>query len=81
MRVARTEGPRVESALMRRLFALLSFLSLCAGLTVVACGGGEKPPLTPDGVEPMPMDLADAGPAPTGPHQSPPPTTQPPPAK
>jgi len=49
---------------MRRLFVLLSLSTLTAVTAVGAgaCGENEKPPLTPDMVEPMPTtDGTDAG--------------------
>ena len=53
---------------MRRPHALLAtsvaFVVLAASLGVVACGGNDKPPLTPDNLEPA--DNAEAG-APTTP--------------
>ena len=58
-----TRGPCVESALMRRLLVLLSMLALASLGTVVACGGNEKPPLTPDTVEPMPEGVEAGAPA------------------
>lgn len=49
---------------MRRLVVVLA---LCAGsgaLALVACGGSDKPPLTPDSVDTsIPTDPADAGPS------------------
>ena len=48
---------------MRRLFVLLTLaagLGLVAPLGLVACGGNDKPPLTPDLVEP-PSDALEAG--------------------
>ena len=47
---------------MRRLLVLLS---LCAGLgalgaLALACGGNDKPPLTPDSLEPT-IDPPEAG--------------------
>jgi hypothetical protein len=51
---------------MRRLLVLLSLLSLSAlvagvgGLGITACGGNDKPPLTPDTVEPS-GDNPDSG--------------------
>ena len=53
-RVVRTRSPRVEWPVMRRLLVLLA-LSACAGfvgvLILPACGGNDKPPLTPDSLE------------------------------
>lgn len=54
-------------ASMRRLVVLLA---LCAGsgaLALVACGGEDKPPLTPDSVDTsIPTENTEAGP-PTSP--------------
>lgn len=53
---------------MRRLLALLTLAVAlgAAGLGVVACGGNDKPPLTPDLVEP-PTDPVEAGAPPSTP--------------
>ena len=58
---------------MRRLLVLLA-LSACAGfvgvLVLPACGGNDKPPLTPDSLE---GDTPEAGtPAPSTPTAPPP---------
>ena len=48
---------------MRRLLVLLSVFSLALGLSALgltACGGNDKPPLTPDSVEPG-LEGAEAG--------------------
>ncbi|CAN5842146.1 hypothetical protein BH11MYX4_BH11MYX4_04930 [soil metagenome] len=50
---------------MRRLLVLLTLTVAASALGVVACGGNDKPPLTPDLVEP-PADQLEAG-APTAP--------------
>jgi len=50
---------------MRRLLVLLMLTVAASTLGVLACGGNDKPPLTPDLVEPPP-DQAEAG-APTPP--------------
>lgn len=70
--VVRTRACRVEWLVMRRLLVLLTLaVGLGAlGVGLVACGGNDKPPLTPDTVEPLP-DGTEAGA----------PTTTPPPAK
>lgn len=61
-------------------FSVASVVGL-AVLGAVACGGNDKPPLTPDDHEPQPADLAaEAGAAPMGSRQTAPATT-PPPAK
>ena len=55
---------------MRRLVVLFTLFALGAaavaasGLGVIACGGNDKPPLTPDSADPMAMDGADGGAAP-----------------
>ena len=61
-----TEGRRVEWSAMRRLLVLLSLSGLvgvlCAfgAVGLAACGGGnDKPPLTPDSLEPS--DNSEAG--------------------
>ena len=53
---------------MRRLLVLLTLaVGLgAAGVVLVACGGNDKPPLTPDTAEP-PADLQDAAAPPTAP--------------
>lgn len=57
--------PRVESDFMRRLLVLLTLAGgLGALFGVVACGGNDKPPLTPDLVEPPPDLEAGAPPTP-----------------
>lgn len=48
---------------MRRLLVLLAVGVGCAGFGVLglgACGGNDKPPLTPDTVEPT-LDTPEAG--------------------
>lgn len=45
---------------MRRLVVLLAICGAAVGLGSVACGGNEKPPLTPDSEVKSP-DLGDAG--------------------
>ena len=48
---------------MRRLLVLFTLAAGLASFSVlglVACGGNDKPPLTPDGVEPTP-ETAEAG--------------------
>jgi hypothetical protein len=49
---------------MKRLVVLLAS-SAALGALAIACGGSDKPPLTPDTVEPLP-EVAEAG-APTTP--------------
>jgi hypothetical protein len=58
---------------MRRPHALLALsvafvvpLALAASLGVVACGGNDKPPLTPDNLEPA-TDSPEAGATPAAP--------------
>jgi len=48
---------------MRRLVVLLSLCAAVGALGVVACGGNDKPPLTPDTVDPASPtgEGADAG--------------------
>ena len=69
-RVVRTRVHRVESPVMRRLLVLLA-LSACAGLVGVlvlpACGGNDKPPLTPDNLEGTEAPEAGAPATPTPP--------------
>lgn len=49
---------------MQRLVVLLALCAASGALALVACGGGDKPPLTPDTVDTsVPTDTADAGPA------------------
>jgi len=49
---------------MQRLVVLLAVCAASGALALVACGGGDKPPLTPDTVDTsVPTDSADAGPA------------------
>lgn len=48
---------------MRRPHALLALSALFALAAVVACGGNDKPPLTPDNLEPG-AENADGGAAP-----------------
>lgn len=46
---------------MKRLFVLLA---ICVGLGAafaVACGGNDKPPLTPDGENQLPPEANEAG--------------------
>jgi len=53
---------------MRRPHALLALsVAFVVAFVVVACGGNDKPPLTPDNLEPT-TDNPEAGatPAPTG---------------
>jgi len=53
---------------MRRLVVLLSFVTGLGALGLLACGGGnDKPPLTPDTVEPPHPDAAEAGAPPATP--------------
>ena len=63
--VVRTRPWRVDFASMRRLVVLLTLAVGLGVIGVVACGGNDKPPLTPDTVEPPP-DGVEAG-APTTP--------------
>lgn len=58
---------------MRRPHALLALsvafvapVALAVSLGVVACGGNDKPPLTPDNLEPTENPEAGATPAATG---------------
>ncbi|MBS2012245.1 MAG: hypothetical protein JST00_05135 [Deltaproteobacteria bacterium] len=46
---------------MRRLAVLLALCAATGALALVACGGSDKPPLTPDSVEPPPAESAEAG--------------------
>jgi hypothetical protein len=62
---------------MRRLLVLLSLASLAVGfgsvgLGVVACGGAEKPPLTPDSVDMPTENVVEAGPPSNPAHNTPP---------
>lgn len=53
---------------MRRLVVLLSLVAGLGALGLLACGGGnDKPPLTPDTVEPTHPDAAEAGAPPATP--------------
>ena len=53
---------------MRRLVVLLSFAAGLGALGLLACGGGnDKPPLTPDTVEPANPEAAEAGAPPATP--------------
>ena len=52
---------------MRRLLVLLTIavgLGLIAPLALSACGGNDKPPLTPDLIEPPPGEVEAGAPAP-----------------
>ncbi|MDB4937126.1 MAG: hypothetical protein JWP87_4098 [Labilithrix sp.] len=54
---------------MRRLLVLLSFVGGVAGvgtLGITACGGNDKPPLTPDSLEPSGENAEAGAPAPSG---------------
>ncbi len=57
---------------MTRIVVLLALVGAATALGTVACGGNEKPPLTPD-TEMKTPDLGDAG--------APDPSAAPPPAK
>jgi hypothetical protein len=47
---------------MRRLIVLLAISAGLGAFGVMACGGNDKPPLTPDGTEQTPpTDLTEAG--------------------
>jgi hypothetical protein len=59
--VVRRSGARVESHPMRRLLVLFTLAAGVAAFGVVACGGDDKPPLTPDGIEPTLEAPAEAG--------------------
>jgi hypothetical protein len=51
---------------MRRLLVLLTLavgLGLIAPLALSACGGNDKPPLTPDLIEPTPDQLEAGAPS------------------
>jgi hypothetical protein len=55
---------------MGRLFVLLTVVTAAGGLGavgMVACGGENKPPLTPDLVEPPPDQLEAGAPSTTPP--------------
>jgi hypothetical protein len=45
---------------MRRLLVLFTLAAGLAAFGVVACGGNDKPPLTPDGIEPT-LEASEAG--------------------
>ncbi len=48
--------------MMKRLVVLLAISAAALGALGVACGGPDKPPLTPDDGNPLPPDTtADAG--------------------
>ncbi len=49
---------------MRRLLVVLAISAGLGALGAMACGGPDKPPLTPDTETPNP-DALEAGPAPT----------------
>jgi hypothetical protein len=56
---------------MSRMLVLFAFAlsTTVVGVGMVACGGNDKPPLTPDGVDPA-LEGADAG-APVAPAPGP----------
>jgi hypothetical protein len=45
---------------MRRILVLLTLAVGLGAIGLVACGGNDKPPLTPDTVEPPPDGQLDA---------------------
>ncbi|MDB5220014.1 MAG: hypothetical protein JWO86_7941 [Myxococcaceae bacterium] len=47
------------------LSGVLAFVAVAGSLALVACGGNDKPPLTPDNLEPT--ENAEAGAAPAAP--------------
>lgn len=50
-------------AFMRRLVVLLALCAASGALALVACGGNDKPPLTPDSVDTsIPAENTEAGP-------------------
>jgi hypothetical protein len=55
--------------MMKRLVVLLAISAAALGALGVACGGPDKPPLTPDDGNPLPPDTtaADAGATPATP--------------
>lgn len=55
---------------MKRLVVLLALSAGLGALGAVACGGSDKPPLTPDLVEPPTPDAPEAG-APAAPTATP----------
>ena len=55
--------PHALLALSVRFVLPLAVVALAASLGVVACGGNDKPPLTPDNLEPT-TDSPEAGAAP-----------------
>lgn len=59
--------PHALLALSVRFVVPLAFVVLGAALGIVACGGNDKPPLTPDNLEPT-TESPEAGatPAATG---------------
>jgi hypothetical protein len=50
------------------LSGVLAFIALAGSAGLVACGGNDKPPLTPDNLEPA--ENAEAGAAPVAPTPS-----------
>lgn len=48
---------------MRRLLVLFTLAAGMGAVALVACGGNDKPPLTPDTLEPPapPVESADSG--------------------
>jgi hypothetical protein len=46
---------------MRRIVVLVSICAGLAALAAIACGGPDKPPLTPDSLEAPPAEAPEAG--------------------
>jgi len=52
---------------MTRLIVVLAIGAAVGALGATACGGGDKPPLTPDGAEQLPPEAAPEAGAPSTP--------------